>query len=403
MGRRVVITAMGVISSLGSTSHAIRRGLQSERVAFQYAQCEPSCVVAPVAGFDVRQYTGRHKSLRYLHRGASMAAAAAAVAVRNAGLDDDAREAAGIFVGAGPNLDIGGQGPAIEAGRIQESHLSALWILKFLPNTAASVIARMNGLHGDNLTVANACAASLQAVGEAFRKVRHGGLDVALAGGGDSRLSAGALLAYHKARALYAGDGVPHTASRPFDQARKGFVPGEGGAFFVLESAGHAAARGARVLAEVCGYGATMDGYAMTAPRPDGRWAERAVRDALEDARLTPRQVGLIAAHGTSTPFNDGVEARLIDRVFGVQRPLVAAIKSWIGHLAAACGAVELAVCLTAFESGVWPVVRNLETPCSPQLNYLRSPDAKPSGALLMQNFGFGGQNAALVVKPWQP
>ncbi len=403
MGRRVVITAMGLVSSLGDTPRAICRSVQSRRVTFQYSEIDPSCVVAPIHDFDVRKYTGRHKNLRYLHRGSAMAAAAAAMAVRNADLASGDRERAGLFVGAGPNLDLGAECARIEKGRIEETRLPALWILKFLPNTAASAIAQINGLHGENLTVGNACAASLQAVGEAFRKVRDGYLDVALAGGGDSRLNAGALLAYQKAQALYSGDAAPLAASRPFDAARQGFVPGEGGAFFVLESADHSVARRAKVLAEVCGYGATMDGHAMTAPRPDGRWADKAVLTALKDAGLASRQVGLISTHGTGTPLNDEVEAELIGRLFGDHQPLVSAIKSWIGHLASACGAVELAICLSAFDTGAWPVIRNLETPCRPELNYLRSDDTVPSGVTLLQNFGFGGQNAALIVKPWQP
>lgn len=403
MSRRVVITSMGVISSLGDGAQTISRNLQSRHTTFQYSDVEPRHVVAPIHGFDVRRHTGRHKNLRYLHRAAALSVAAATAAVGKAELCTGVLESAGLFVGVGPNLDLGGECSRIEQGRIADPGLPALWILKFLPNTAASAIAQINGLRGENLTVGNACAASLQAVGEAFRKVRDGYLDVALAGGGDSRLSAGALLAYQKAQALYSGDAAPHAASRPFDAARQGFVPGEGAAFFMLESEDHAARRSAPMMAEVCGYGASMDGHAMTAPEANGRWAEIAVRSALKDAELAPVQVGMISAHGTATPLNDEVEAELIQRVFGDRPPHILAIKSWIGHLAAGCGAVELAICLSALGSGTWPVVRNLEAPCHPGLNYLRSTDEVSPGCILLENFGFGGQNAALIVKPWQP
>ena len=275
--------------SLGSDPSAIARSIQEKRLPFRPFQGDGGIPVAPVAGFDVRQSTGRHKNLRYLNRGAAMSVAAAAAAVNGAALTGRQRESAGLFVGAGPNLDLGGECPRVDRGHMQESDLAALWILRFLPNTAASTIAQLAGIHGDNATVGNACAASLQAIGEGFRKIRDGYLDVAVAGGGDSRLSHGAILAYRKANALYTGDLDPESASRPFDRARKGFVPGEGGAFFVLESAKHAADRGATVLAEIRGYGASLDGYAMTAPHPDGRYAEQAVRQALDDARLTPR------------------------------------------------------------------------------------------------------------------
>jgi 3-oxoacyl-[acyl-carrier-protein] synthase II len=332
-----------------------------------------------------------------------MAVAAAADAVRHANLSAARLETAGLFVGAGPNLDLGGACEGIEAGRMDPEKLSALWILRFLPNTAVSTIAQLTGIHGENLTLGNACAASLQALGEGYRKIKHGDLDVAVAGGGDSRLSAGAILAYQKARALYDGKAEPYAASRPFDQERRGFVPGEGGAFFVLESDDHAAARGAAPLAEIRGYAASLDGHAMAAPHPQGPWAEKAVRRALEDADMAPAQVDLISAHGTGTPLNDQVEAALIQRIFGESKPLVLAVKSWIGHLASACGAVELAIGLSALQTGVWPAIRNLDTPCNTALNLMRSNIQATLRTLLFQNFGFGGQNAALVVRSWQP
>ncbi len=402
MARRVVITAMGMVTSLGGSPGEIAGSVRTGRVAFEPSGADPEVVVAPVQDFDVRRYTGRFKNLRYLNRGAAMAVAAAVRAVRQADLTAGRWETAGLFVGAGPNLDLGGECPHIRQGIMDDQVLSALWILRFLPNTAASAIAQLTGIRGENLTVGNACAASLQAVGEAYRKIKDGYLEVALAGGGDSRLSPGALLAYRKAQALCIGSDDPQACSRPFDQERNGFVPGEGGAFFVLEAADHAVERRATVLAEVCGYGASMDGDAMTAPRPDGRWAEAAVRSALEQAQMPPQQIDAISTHGTGTLLNDKVEAQVIQRVFDPHRPLVLALKSWIGHLAAACGAVELALCLCALQTGAWPHVRNLDTPCMPQLNYLRPGGNFSSGTILLQNFGFGGQNTALVVCPWQ-
>jgi 3-oxoacyl-[acyl-carrier-protein] synthase II len=277
----------------------------------------------------------------------------------------------------------------------------ALWMLRFLPNTAASVIARLAGLHGENLTVGTACAASLQAIGEAFRRIRDGYLDCALAGGGDSRLNPGGLLAYQKAQALFEGPGQPEHASRPFDLKHRGFVPGEGGAFFVLETIDHARQRQAPILAEVLGYGASMDGCHMTAPQSDGRWARQALSLAIGQAGLRPDQIDALAAHGTSTPLNDTVEAELIGRMFNGCRPLVLAFKSWIGHAASACGAVELGLCLMGMQTGTWPGIRNLDAPCDQRLNYLRPGTSARPGTVLLQNFGFGGQNAALVVRAW--
>ncbi len=403
MDRRVVITAMGAVTSLGDNDISINDSIRHERVCFErHASDNPICV-APIADFDVREHTGRHKNLRYLNRGASMAVAAAVSAIRNAGLSQEQRQRAGLFVGGGPNLDLGGECPRIENGKIAEEVLPALWILRFLPNTAASAIAQVSGIHGENLSLGNACAASLQAVGEAYRRVKNGDLDLAVAGGGDSRLSSGGLLAYRKAQALYSGQGDPVAASRPFDAKRQGFVPGEGGAFFVLESTEHAGARGASVLAEICGYGASMDGHAMTAPQPDAQWAQWAVSRALDQAGILPAEVDLISAHGTGTPLNDEVEAAMMHRIFDPHRPVIIALKSWIGHLASACGAAELAICLSALKTGLWPYIRNLETPCNAGLNYLRPKTAINPSVILLQNFGFGGQNAAVVVRRWKP
>lgn len=398
---RVVITAMGIVSALGSSPRSITRCFQQDRVRFR--RLAPATqVVAPVEDFDVRRITGRHKHLRYLNRGAAMAVAAAVAAVRDSRLPESAVQASGLFVGAGPNLDLAAECPRIADGVIASDGLPALWMLRFLPNTAASTIAQLTGIRGDNLTLGNACAASLQAVGEAFRRIKDGYLDRAVAGGGDSRLNSGALMAYQKAHALYDGPAQPHAASRPFDQARRGFVPGEGAAFFVLERADQAQARQAQILAEVCGYGASIDGHAMTAPRPDGRWAEQAVRQALADARIGPDRIDMISSHGTGTRLNDAVEADLIERCFGPAGPLVVAFKSWIGHLASACGAVELAFSLCALKAGHWPAIRNLVSPCNPHLNFVRGHRCVAVRALLLENFGFGGQNAALVVKPWR-
>lgn len=399
MARSVVITGMGMISSLGDGPGAVEQSIRSNKVAFEYADGSPGQVVAPVKDFDLRAYAGRHKNLRYLNRGAAMAVAAALRAVDDAGLTPDQCQAAGLFVGGGPNLDLGAECPDIMNGKISSDPLAALWILRFLPNTAASAIAQLIGCHGENLTVGNACAASLQAIGEAYRKISAGYLDVALAGGGDSRLSAGALLAYQKAQALYAGTHRPSQASRPFDRHRQGFVPGEGGAFFVLETAQHAAARNATVMAQVCGYGATMDAHAMTAPHPDGLWAEKALRAALVDAGMGPGLITMVSAHGTGTPLNDEVEANIIQRLFKGHHPHVLALKSWIGHLASACGAVELAICLTARQRVVWPFVRNLDAPCLGDLNFLVEGKTGGMGPFILQNFGFGGQNAALVIR----
>jgi 3-oxoacyl-[acyl-carrier-protein] synthase II len=403
MARRVVITSIGVVSALGFSSEEIVANLKAGRVSFERTSFDPRVWTCPIGSrFNIRSFTGRYKNVRYLNRGAQFCVASAMAALREAGLGARMRARAGLFVGTGPNLDIGTEFPEIHHGNLDREDLAALWILRFLPNTAASTIGDLAGIHGENLTLGTACSASLHAIGEAFRRIRYGILDLALAGGGDSRLSPGAILAYRKAQALWTGDDDCSREYSPFAAKRKGFVPGEGGAFFLLEDLEHARNRGARVYAEVCGFGASLDGYSMTAPEPDGRWAEFAVRSALSEAGLEAHQIDVISSHGTGTPLNDAAEADLILRLQGEHRPFVLALKSWVGHLSAACGAVELAIGLAAMENGYLPEIRNLREPCAGNVNFVREAREVQTETMLIQNFGFGGQNGALVVRLWR-
>jgi 3-oxoacyl-[acyl-carrier-protein] synthase II len=323
------------------------------------------------------------------------------MAVNAAGLEKKELQRAGLFIGQGPNLDLDGEFPEIKDGPINWDPQPALWMLKFLPNTAAAVIAMLTGIHGENLTVGTACAASLQAIGEGYRKIKNGYSDMAICGGGDSRLSRGGLIAYKKAQALCTEDIPPSEASRPFDENRNGFVPGEGGACFVLESLVHAQQRGAAIYGEICGYGVSMDGYNMTAPAPDGVCAEIAVNSAIKEAGISPEQISAVSSHGTGTLLNDKREADLLNRIFNGHRPPVIALKSWIGHLASACGCMELAICLSLMKHHYLPEIRNLTRPCDSEVNFVRKGFNTKLNTLLIENFGFGGQNCALVVKNW--
>lgn len=403
MANRVVITSVGIVSSLGFSTGEIVRSLEDGGAVMVPTGFEGDVWAFPIEReFDVRRFTGRCRNARYLNRGARLCVAAAMAAVKGAEPAGHMWGRAGLFVGAGPNLDIGNEFPEIRSGAIDSKSLAALWILKFLPNTAASVIADLAGIHGENATIGTACAASLQAIGEAFRKIRHGNLDLALAGGGDSRLSPGGILAYRKARALRTGGPGRSGEYSPFSATRAGFVPGEGGAFVVLENLEHARSRGARIIAEIRGYGASMDGCGMTAPDPSGRWAEAAVRSALNESGMASARVDVVCAHGTGTVLNDAMEADLIARVFGEHRPMVTALKSRIGHLAAACGAVELSIGLACMEHGYVPEIRHLEEPCRAGIDFVLAPRSAPVSTMLIQNFGFGGQNSALVVNKWE-
>jgi len=397
--RRVAITSIGVISSLGFSPDEIISSLKKGKVSFERPVFDRDTVSCPIKNFRVKKFTGRYKNLRYLNRGAQFALAAAVESVEKSGLKHNELAKSGLFVGAGPNLDIDGEFPEIRNGKIKWKNAAALWMLKFLPNTAASAISSLAGIHGENSTVGTACSASTQAIGEAFRKIKEGHLDLAFAGAGDSRISPGGIIAYKKARALYTGDGYPEKEYSPFDENRKGFVIGEGGAFFLLEDPDHARKRGTPILAEVCGFGSSMDGYNMTAPDPDGRWGEAAVRSALREAGLTPDQVDLISAHGTGTPLNDDMEADMIERVYGENSPRIIALKSWTGHLASACGAMELAILLSCMAHDYLPRIRNLRNPCNQKINFVREDKHFSPETAVVENFGFGGQNSVLVIK----
>ncbi|MDD5722223.1 MAG: beta-ketoacyl-[acyl-carrier-protein] synthase family protein [Syntrophales bacterium] len=399
MKRRVVITSIGVVSSLGCTPDEIIMSLKGRKVAFERQASDGEVVVAPVRNFNIRSYTGPFKDGRYLNRGAQFSVASAIDAVRNSGSLKESFARAGLFVGAGPNLDIGGEFPEVTKGNIDRNDLQALWILKFLPNTAASVISQLIGIHGENLTVSTACSSSLQAIGEAYRKIKDGYLNCALAGGGDSRLSSGGILAYKKAKALCIGSGKPEKASRPFDCGRNGFVPGEGGAFFLLEELEQAKKQGSEIYAELCGYGCSLDAHNMTAPEKSGRSAKDAMNAALKEAEVSPSQIDAVSAHGTGTVLNDEMEANIIFEIYGKAQPSVIALKSWIGHAASACGALELAITLACMRDGYLPEIRNLDEPCHGEVKFVRSGMSAPFGTAVIENFGFGGQNSALVVK----
>ncbi|CAN2039115.1 Beta-ketoacyl-(acyl-carrier-protein) synthase family protein [Candidatus Magnetomoraceae bacterium gMMP-15] len=402
MTKRVVITSIGAITSLGFRPEKILESIKKQRVSFEKSSFDNDLSICPVKNFDVKQFTGRFKNLRYLNRGASFSVASAMEAVKNSKLNKEDIQKAGLFVGSGPNLDLGGECPEIQKGEVDWKKLKALWILKFLPNTAASAIATLAGIHGENLTITTACSASLQAIGEAFRKIKHGYLNLAFAGGGDSRLSKGGLMAYKKANVLLINANNPGKEYAPYDESRKGFIPGEGGAFFLLEELEHAKKRGAKIYCEICGFGSSIDGYNMTAPHPKGKWGEKAVLEALKEAYLNPNQIDVISSHGTGTVINDEMEASLINRIYKKHKPLIIALKSWIGHISAACGALEFGICLICMENNYLPEIRNLKNPCHSEINFVKKSKSHSYKRVMLQNFGFGGQNSALIIKAWK-
>jgi len=385
LNRRVVITGSGFVLPLGDNRQDVLSALFEPYGPFLRSGADPEAAVCPVPDFDLKLHVGRCKNARYLTRGQQLCLAAAVRAVDDAGLHAGDLDKAGLFLGLGPNLQA----------RPRDDR--ALWLLDCLPNTVTSVMAEILGAHGENLTIMTACAASTQALGQAFRTVASGLADVTLAGGGDSRLSPEGVRAYRQAGVLATGFERPELAGRPFDRARCGFAIGEGGAVFALESLEHAQGRGARILAEIVSASSSLDGGSLTGPDPAGRAASRAVQKCLESL---PNGGLCVLAHGTGTVLNDAVEGEIMANT-APHALAITAFKSRIGHLAAACGCAELTLGLICAAQGRFPGIAGLENPCRDDLPLLREPMRLQPESLLLQSFGFGGQNACLGVRPW--
>jgi 3-oxoacyl-[acyl-carrier-protein] synthase II len=281
--------------------------------------------------------------------------------------------------------------------------MQPLWILKYLPNMVAAHISLALNAQGPNSTITTACAAGTQAVGEGFRLIARGDADVVVSGGADSRIDPLLILAYTALGALSRAERPPAEVSRPFDGARDGFVLGEGAGVLVLEELERAKQRGATIYAEVLGLGSSFDAYSITKPEPDARGAARAIESALREARVDPHDVDYINAHGTSTRLNDLMETAAVKRVFGEgARTLpLSSIKSMVGHLIGAAGAVEaLALALTLHRGVLPPTINQTHPDPECDLDYVPNCAREvPAKTAVSTSFGFGGQNAALVMR----
>ncbi len=410
---RVVITGLGAVTPYGVGADPLWRGLAAGESAVSLVERVdlsdlPSRIGAEVKDFDPARHLDR-KEARRMDRYTQFAAVAAMGAVADAGLDLDRvdRERFGVVWGTG----FGGmetfsaefetlltRGP----GRV-----SPFLVPMMIANMAAGWIAILLDARGPNETTVTACASANNAAGEAYRLLQRGEADVVVTGGSEACLSRIAYAGFCNMRALSTRNEEPARASRPFDRGRDGFVMGEGAGALVFETLEHAVRRGARIYGEVAGYGMTADAYHVTQPPADGSGGARAMRAALADAGLSPADIDYINAHGTSTPQGDAGETRAIKAVFGehARRVAVSSTKSMTGHLLGAAGAVELIACLKAMEAGLLPPTINLEEPdpdCD--LDYVphRARPA-PVRAALSNSFGFGGQNATIIVKRFQP
>ena len=413
MRKRVVITGIGTINPLGNDVPTFWAALVAGRsgvapITAYDASDQPVRIAAEVKGFHPEAVLGA-KQARRTDRFTQLVLVAADQAIADAGLDfghNGSNGDVGIIVGTG----IGGIGTLLDAYDTLQSRgprrVSALMAPMMMPNAGAGEIAIKYGLHGPALSLASACATGSNSIGEATEYIRRGSAQVMICGGGESVMHPLTLAAFSNMRAVSHRNEEPERASRPFDADRDGFVMGEGAGILVVESLKHAQRRGARIHAEIIGYGASSDAFHITAPDEEGTGAARSMQAALDDAGLRPQEIDYINAHGTSTPLNDPIETRAIHTVFGDYAPRlpISSTKSMTGHLMGAAGAVEAIACVKALESGIIHPTINYETP-DPEcdLDYVpnEARTVHPRTAL-SNSFGFGGHNATLIFRRWE-
>ncbi len=406
--RRVVITGLGVVTGLGTTLKAYWSGL-----------IEGKSGIGPVTLFDTTEFKVHFggqvrdwnpesrfgtKEARRLDRFAQFALAAAESALADASLDLAQQDhwRTGVLIGSG----IGGLAEFEEAHRtLMEKgpgRISPFMVPKLMVNAASGQVSIKYALHGPVSAVATACASAANAIGDAFQLIQYGKADIMIAGGSEAALTPLGLGGFAALRALSTRNDDPTHASRPFDRDRDGFILAEGAGILILEEESLARARGARIYAEMVGYGMSADGSHITAPDEEGRGAMRSMQECLRNAQLPPEAVGYINAHGTSTPLGDLAETKAMKAVFGphAYKLMVSSTKSQLGHLLGASGGVELVASTLALHQGVIPPTSNLDHPgegCD--LDYVPNVAREARVDYVMSNsFGFGGHNASLLV-----
>jgi 3-oxoacyl-[acyl-carrier-protein] synthase II len=420
VSRRVVVTGYGVISPLGEGAQRNwERLLRGESGVKRITRFDTSTLEVGIAG-EVVPLPRVPEDEAVAHLG--IHSRFALVAGREAWMDGGLADAGvdpnrvGVFLGSGKGISrLERLVPATKAARAGAGFDYRAWLATAKETLSAQVraeeryhqsgshLARALNARGPNWVCITACAAGNHALGEAFHAIRHGDADVIVAGGTHSQIDLMSASGYATLGALSTNPD-PEKASRPFDRKRDGFVLGEGSGVLILEDLEHALARGARIRAEMVGYGNTGDAYRVTDPHPEGACAEQAMRDALASAGLEPGDIGYINAHGTSTGQNDQAESAAIRRIFGADAPPVSSIKSMVGHMIAAAGAIEAFACVRALQEQVLPPTINYENPdpaCD--LDYVPN-EARPASFdhAMNNSFGFGGQNIVTIFKRYQ-
>ena len=406
MKRRVVVTGMGAITPIGNGVEAFWQGVRQERIGFGPitrfdAEGYKCSLAAEVKDFQPERYMDK-KAARRMELFCQYAVAAAGEALADAALDMEKEDAyrVGCFVGSG----VGSlQAMERECGRLAgkgPSRVGPLFVPLMISNMAAGNVSIAYGLKGKSLNVATACATGTNSIGEAFRSIQYGETDACVAGGTEAAVCPIGIAGFAALNALSASTD-PRRCSIPFDKDRGGFVMGEGAGIVVLEELEHARRRGARIYAEVLGYGCTSDAYHITSPAEDGAGAAAAMKEALADGGVEPQALGYINAHGTSTHHNDLFETRAIKLAFGAHAKdiRINSTKSMIGHLLGAAGAVEFITCVKEIQEGfLHRTVGLRETDEELDLDYCMESHEEAVPYALSNSLGFGGHNASILL-----
>ena len=408
--RRVVVTGLGVVSSLGHDIDTFWQNLIAGRCGidritlFDSAPFETQ-IAAEVKNFDPAPAFPSPKEIRRTDRFAQFGIYAGYQALKDSGLvlENANRDEIGVIIGSG----IGGLHTVEEQHKVLlqkgPGRLSPFLIPMLILNMASGLFSMFYKLRGPNLATCSACATSMHAIGEAWRTIKMGDAQAMFAGGTEATIVPMGIGGFCAMNAMSTRNDDPQHASRPFDAARDGFVMGEGAGVIVLEELEHAVSRGAKIYAELIGYGNTADANHMTAPAPEGEGAARCMRMALRSAGLRPEDVSYINAHGTSTPQGDVCETQAIKTVFGdcARKLAVSSTKGATGHMLGAAGAVEMAICAKSIQTNLIPPTINYETP-DPEcdLDYVPNTAREMTvSAALNNSFGFGGHNATMVAR----
>ena len=409
MERRVVITGLGAITPIGNNVEETWNGIQEKKcgidqIALFDATGYKTSLDAEVKNYDASQYFDLKQAKR-LDRSSQFAVIAAREAFRDSGITKENTnfERVGVFVSSG----IGGLITIQEQCEINyvkgHNRVSPMFIPMSINNMAAGNIAIELGLKGESISIVSACASSTHAIGEAYKTIKYGSEDVILAGGTEAAICEVGIAGFENMKAL-SNATDKNRASIPFDKERSGFIMGEGAGVLVLEELEHAQKRGAKIYAEVIGYGATSDAYHITSPAPEGEGGARAMKRAIEDAGITPEKIDYINAHGTSTHLNDSLETKAIKTALGEEastKVMVSSTKGNTGHLLGAAGGVEAIICAKAIEEQLVPPTINYQVKdeeCDLDI-VPQEPRRKNINIVMSNSLGFGGQNASIILK----